>query len=225
MNKKVFLECPYCKNKTLHRVLANHIYNDHVYFTYNGKKTEVTTCDYFVVCEGCNKPALYYTNDFLTDDFDSFEKVIMCHPNRDELNEFVPDEIKKIYSESGRILELSPSAYVTQIRKALEFICKREGAKNSTLKGKIKELVNKNILPGIISKIADKIRLIGNIGAHEIETDIKIPDAWILRDLFRAIVEYLYVIPNKIKRIEESVSCKKFGQAYTQDSIISPTDK
>jgi len=211
--KKLYLECPYCKNNTFHRVLASHEYRSH--FFYHEEKIEVTACDHFVACEGCNNTTLYYTNDFISNDLYSFDGAIVSYPNRHKVSDIIPDEIKEIkkaYSEAEKILELSPSAYVTQIRKLLEFVCKKEGAKSANLKEQIRELSRKNILPGMIPDIADKIRFIGNIGAHEVETEVLVGDARIIRDLFYAIIEYLYILPRKIKAIEEAINRRNKGK-------------
>lgn len=212
MNSRIQLECSYCKNITNHRVIANHVYKDFDYKVDGYKLDDViNACNHFVACEGCGRTALYYADDFYCRDPYSLEEAICLYPypGKVKFGNEVPHKIKRLYSEAELVLESSPGACVTLIRKALEFVCRSKGAKEFNLKGQIRELSDQNILPGILPDIADKIRFIGNIGAHDLETDVKVLDAQAILELFRVIVEYVYILPTKIEKIEEIIAKSK----------------
>jgi hypothetical protein len=47
------------------------------------------------------------------------------------------------------------------------------------------------------------LRRVGNIGAHAMEEDVSIWDAELVDDFFRSVVEYVYIAPAKIRRMQE----------------------
>jgi len=56
--------------------------------------------------------------------------------------------------------------------------------------------------------MAETLRFIGNIGAHEIEVDIDQTETRAIDDFLVAMLEYVYVAPNKIKNLKDSISKK-----------------
>ena len=50
------------------------------------------------------------------------------------------------------------------------------------------------------------MRQIGNLGAHAGDGEVDFWDAELLDDFFRAVVEYVYVVPSKIARMKQRIS-------------------
>jgi hypothetical protein len=57
------------------------------------------------------------------------------------------------------------------------------------------------------------------MGAHASEMSVTTPDTWVLDDFFKAIIEYVYVAPSKLKdfrgKLEER---RKEGSAEPADA-------
>ena len=103
---------------------------------------------------------------------------------------------------------MAPNAFAVQIRRALEALCEDRGAKNGTLQNMLNELSTKGEIPSTLIEATDLLRLIGNIGAHASEDSVKPWQVRTLDEFFRAIVEYVYIAPSKIKEFREGL--KKF---------------
>ena len=117
----------------------------------------------------------------------------------------VPDKLLQIYQEAWPLRKKSPSAFVNQIRRALEFICHQKNARGETLSEKLVDLSAKEIFPSNLTAMSDLIRRVGNIGSHADESEVDIWDAELVDDFFRAVVEYVYIAPEKIERLKQRI--------------------
>ena len=115
----------------------------------------------------------------------------------------IPTDVVSTYTKAWPLLKKNPSAFANQIRRGLEHICNDQGATGKTLFAKLKDLATKGVFPTTVSDLAGQIRLVGNTGSHASDTDVDIWDAELLDDFFRMVVEYVYVTPAKIKRMEQ----------------------
>ena len=50
------------------------------------------------------------------------------------------------------------------------------------------------------------LRLLGNIGAHASQQPVKPGHVRVIDEFFRAIVEYVYIAPQKIKQLKDQLS-------------------
>lgn len=117
----------------------------------------------------------------------------------------IPDRILESYEEVWPIRHRSPTAFVGQIRRLLELICKDKDASGQDLFEQLNDLIGKGIFPGYFQDITDLLRRVGNMGTHASETRLDEWDAELIDDFFRSIIEYVYIAPAKIKRMEERI--------------------
>jgi hypothetical protein len=116
----------------------------------------------------------------------------------------VPKKVIDLYQKSWPLRHLSPGAFVVQVRKALEHICKDKGAVGKTLDAKLKDLAAKQTFPGHFAEMTDLMRKIGNLGAHaDDDHEVDYWDAELLDEFFRSIVEYVYITPSRIERMRQ----------------------
>jgi len=123
-------------------------------------------------------------------------------PHTMEPNQPIPDRVLSQYEEIWPLRHRVPTAFIGQIRRLLEFVCTEQGAAGKDLFEKLKDLTLKQILPGYFSQITNLLRRVGNMGAHAGDADLTIWDAELIDDFFRSVLEYLYVAPAKIRRME-----------------------
>ncbi len=133
----------------------------------------------------------------------SFEGAELLFPEPDELHHAVPEEIADIYEEASRIMVLAPNAYAVQIRRALEGVCEHRGALGGSLHDRLRQLATQGDIPPGLAEMTDALRIVGNIGAHYSRAKVTQPDASAIRDFFLAVVEYVYVGPNKVKEFRD----------------------
>ncbi len=73
---------------------------------------------------------------------------------------------------------------------------------NKSLKELIKIAVEQNLIPKTLEELSDSIRAVGNKSIHEAEgfTEEDARDIW---EFINIIVDYIYILPEKIRRIRE----------------------
>ena len=139
-----------------------------------------------------NYPELYPTGSSLTP-----------APYLVPAGELVPAKLAEMYSKTWPLKKKFPTAFVTQIRRALEYICHDQGATGRNLAGKLQNLIQQGVFPGHIGDVTDLLRQIGNIGAHDSQIEVTVWDAESIDDFFRLLVEYVYVTPAKIEIVRQ----------------------
>lgn len=205
-NKTVKLVCGHCGNKTPHRIVFRHL-NRKLFDETDEKKYYEEFETTAVICGTCEGVSLL--GDFKMNLHGFIQFYPRLYPNSGKLGNGIPDNIQKIYSEIWSIKQTAPSAFVGQIRRALEYLCKDKKAKGKNLFEQLNSLINMKILPETIAEMTDLIRKVGNIGVHATEEDIDIWDADLIDDFFRTIVEYVYIAPEKVQRLKNRMSVSK----------------
>jgi len=205
--------CPHCGNKSPQKLIHIQSTNDTTWIIENGEEIDLTVVYFVASCETCNHILVYRAVEGLPDD-KYFTSGNLVFPESGELHSSVPKTVSNIYSEALRIKSLAPNAFAVQIRRALEALCEDRGAKNDTLQKMLNELASKGEIPSTLIEATDLLRLLGNIGAHASVDSVKPWQVRTLDEFFRAIVEYVYIAPSKIKEFREGL--KKFkSQAGT----------
>lgn len=118
-------------------------------------------------------------------------------------NQPIPARVLHLYEEVWPLRHRAPAAFIGQVRRLLEFVCADQGASGKDLFAKLQDLSAKGVFPGYFIQISDLLRKVGNMGAHAAEEELSVWDAEIIDDFFRSIVDYVYVAPARIKRMED----------------------
>lgn len=117
-------------------------------------------------------------------------------------NQPIPSRVLTEYREVWPLRQRTPTAFVGQVRRLLEFVCDDQGAAGKDLFLKLQDLTTKGVLPGYFKQITALLRRVGNMGAHASDTNLSVWDAELIDDFFRSVVEYVYIAPAKIKRMD-----------------------
>ena len=103
--------------------------------------------------------------------------------------------------------DYSSGCYISSVimcRRVIQQGCQDKGAKKTNLFEQIEELtIDENL-----KKLAQKIRLWGNMGAHPdilLGEKVDEKDAKIAIDFVEKFLQYVYVIPKEIEEIEREV--------------------
>lgn len=95
------------------------------------------------------------------------------------------------------------------LRRTLELILIEKGAKKWGLKDKIEEIAEKGILPDTLKEASSLTKILGDSAAHDKEIEIDQQDVESMAEFVKFIIEYLYVVPDKINSYKERLSSKK----------------
>src|SRR5260370_541698 len=115
----------------------------------------------------------------------------------------VPETIEREYTAALKYRNSDPNACAVYIGRALDRICRYENVEGKRLIEKLRNLVRTKNLPQQLDTMADQLRELRNIGAHADEDDeVTAEDAPIMLDFLEALLEYLYVAPTKIAKVQ-----------------------
>lgn len=211
--KNEVFTCHHCGNKTSQKIIGNH--SQEIILDYHpttGEKISANQYFTFFECSTCFGLTIKTICSEEIDDPNelNYDKVFTAYPREKEFPENMPKSIVSCYKEAIKVKKVSPLAFSILIRRALEVMFVEQNIKGDTLNDKIKLMAKKDILPNAFIKMAEAIRLFGNSGAHQIDPIITADEVESLDYFFNATVEYVYIAPNKIKKIEESL--KKSGK-------------
>jgi len=201
--------CPHCGNRAPQRHIHTQNYLGQGYSMSGDLSDTDLPCAYYVaVCETCNEILLYYAFIDVVEDKD-FHLADLIWPDPGVLHKAVPKAVAECYSEAVRIKNVAPNAFAVQIRRALEAICDDRGAKKGVLQRRLEGLASQGEIPTILAEMTDVLRLLGNIGAHVADQSVKPGHVQAIDGFFRAVVEYVYVAPSKLKEFRDRL--ESFG--------------
>lgn len=204
MEKEQIIICPHCGNKTPQKIKCVTSLEEELFDDKGEHIAMVEIYDIFVQCKTCKKTSLFNNWEAAKDPF-NLEESELLYPSKKELSDGVPEDIKKSYLEAKKIEKASPIAFAVLIRRAFEYICKDKKAKGRNLKEKLDYLVRKEVMPTTLFKMATVLKSLGNIGAHANDFEIDLDKAKVMDNFFIAIIEYVYIAPEKIKKLEEGL--------------------
>jgi hypothetical protein len=199
--------CPHCGNTTPQKLVFTHSYQGVGYDSGTGAKDEYgPPCEYYIAtCSTCNDLLLYHNFIDQTDQ-ENFSEATLVHPSNQQLPNSVPGTIRQAYAEAARIQNIAPNAYAVMIRRALEAVCDDRKVQNGSLQRRLAILVERGELPATLAEMTTMLRTLGNAGAHYTVKAVTVPMTWGMNEFFRAIIEYVYVAPNKIEEFRKRLN-------------------
>lgn len=211
----IIVECSHCGNLTPHQKIHEYTHSKFFEDLGNGQKITENFTWLSYACKTCGGLNLY--GDFFSVyGYNELMKAKL-HPKGSGLlppshmlspSKPVPDRILRLYEEVWPLRHKSPPAFVGQVRRLLEYICHDQKASGKDLFKKLEDLVTKGVFPGYFREITDLLRIVGNMGSHATEDDLDVWDAELIDDFFRSVIDYVYISPAKIKRMQERIKIK-----------------
>lgn len=83
----------------------------------------------------------------------------------------MPEDVRNDYVEAAAVFGVSPRAAAALLRLALQKLCVHLGEKGEKIDVDIRELAKKGVLPDLLIKVADTVRITGNNAVHPGEMD------------------------------------------------------
>lgn len=114
----------------------------------------------------------------------------------------VPNKIAETFIAAKNVRNKSNHACILLLRSTLEKIAKDKGATKGNLYNKMKKLSDDGIIPSTLNEMAKILREVGNAVAHgDDESEFNDYTVNTLIDFTETIIDYIYVLPNKISLI------------------------
>lgn len=165
-------------------------------------------------CPVCHKITLiqFYRDEMMIDPdgwWDT-EETILFPINSIDSN-VLPETIKEAYEAALKVRNVDATACVLLLRRTLEIILKDQGATAWGLADKIEEIAKQGLLPDSLKEASFFTKKFGDSAAHG-EKPIDQNDMESLIELTEYIIEYLYIIPFKIKEFKQNAGRQDKGQ-------------
>lgn len=164
------------------------------------------------LCPVCNRFTieLVMTNSFETNQYGvPIETKKVLYPSIDTSLKRLPHGVREAFQASLKVRHIDGAVCAIAIRRTLEKMCKDKNAEGKGLYNKLKFLSENGTIPPILDEMSNIIKDIGNEAAHA--DDIEFDDV-VISSLIRfteIILEYVYVLPKEIKRIQFDMSSRK----------------
>jgi Domain of unknown function (DUF4145) len=156
-----------------------------------------------LMCSTCFQPTLRKTiMVYLEVDNELVEgETEILYPTKIVQLKNLPETIEKKYQAALRVRFIEPNACAVLVGRTLEAACNHENAEGRNLAQKLNELAQRGRIPDTLAEMAQQLRELRNLGAHDAEDEVTEEDVPIILDFLEAILEYLYVAPAKIEAV------------------------
>lgn len=202
-------ECRFCGNKTKIDIVGSHSIDQEVeYFEeqINDFVSEwmSSTSWLLLKCCVCNNVSLgsIYVDRSLGSR--GLEYTSIVYPMKTYNSFHMPKEIYNAYEVALKARYLDGALCLLSLRRTLEIICKQQGETRGDLVGKIQNLASKGILPAVLKDASDILRKLGNEAAHGDNKEFDKSQVDQMINFTELIIEYIYILPEKIKEMKES---------------------
>ncbi len=194
-------KCAHCGHNT---VWIEHQYKTDETYPYGTDEVSQVIIYNMLMCSTCSRPTLQKTirpyNKVDGEWFPSTTEVLYPSFKTSLIN--LPEKVERRFSSALRVQHVEPNAFAVMVGKTLEAVCNHEKIEGKTLSDKLNKLATSGRIPLILAQMAQQLRQIRNLGAHDAEDEITDEDVPIILDFLEAILEYLYVAPAKIAAVQ-----------------------
>ncbi|MDV2860105.1 DUF4145 domain-containing protein [Psychrobacter sp. CAM01] len=125
---------------------------------------------YESLCSYCSEPSLWRITKYNVSQFGKFpEEAELIFPDNGLAalpEDDMPKDVKTDYVEAARIFSKSPRGAAALLRLGLQKLCKHLGEDGSNINNDIRSLAAKNVLPPMVVRVADTVRITGNNAVH-----------------------------------------------------------
>lgn len=155
-------------------------------------------------CSTCHNISLLFTTDLDEDSSDLGQATVLYPHSKIALWE-LPNNIRITYAEARKVRLTSTAAFVMLGRRVIEMICIDKGELEGPLAKRLENLATKEVIPKQLVVAAQMIRILGNSGAHDELFTVKKSDCQTLEELIAVIIEFIYIAPKRIEKLQKSM--------------------
>lgn len=187
--------CPWCRQESLIRLVhwGQREYNFSAWE--NLRVGDQGGCYYLGECRRCRNPLLFKQAIAGPDEFPDSS---LEWPRWGFLHSSATSSVQAIYGRAFAVQKRSPSAYITQIRRALEALLDDLAVPSGSLAVRVQAMRRNGTLPAPLLEAADLLRRLGNAATHHGAEDISYLYTHVANNLFRALVDYAYGLPQSL---------------------------
>ncbi len=210
--KEELIKCFHCGNETLMKQTGE--------FKWDSRNVKYDDFDFYYIyemfaCPVCHKVTLretYSDETMIEPNYNSqmewYDKKTILFPINNIDSSSIPPKVKEAFEAALKTKEIDKNICLLALRRTLEFILKDKGAKKWGLKDKIEEIAEKGLLPDTLKEASSLTKILGDSAAHDKDLEIEQYDVESMVEFVEYIIEYLYIVPDKINTYKERLSFK-----------------
>lgn len=206
------IKCFHCGNETPMKKVGE--------YSWGSRDLESSEFDFLneyelFACPVCHKVTLreVYSDEYMIDfrDFDQmlyYDEKRILYPLSNVESNSVPGKVKEAYEAALKTKSIDKYVCLMALRRTLELLLKDKGATKWGLKDKIEEIAAKGLLPDTLKEASSLAKMLGDTAAHDKELEIDQYDVEAMVEFIGFIIEYLYVVPDRINAYKERLDAK-----------------
>lgn len=210
VDEEEIIKCFHCGNETIMKKVGE--------YSWGSRDFKYSDFDFFYqyemfACPICHKVTLRetYSDETMIEGYENpvygNEKNIL-YPLNNIDSASVPEKIKNAYEAALKTKGVDKYIGFMALRRTLELILKDQGATKWGLKGKIEEIAAQGKLPDTLKEASALAKLLGDTAAHDKELEVDNYDVEAIAEFLGFIIEYLYVVPDKINMYKKHLDEK-----------------
>ncbi len=214
-NKEEIIKCFHCGNETPMKKVGEYSWGSRDLDYSEFEEFDFLFKYELFACPVCHKVTLrqtygdesmiqYHANDQLS----FYDEQSILFPLSSIESNYVPSKIKAAYEAALKTKGIDKHICLMALRRTLELMLKDQGATKWGLKDKIEEVAAKGLLPDTLKEASSFAKVLGDTAAHDKEVEIDSYDIETIAEFISYIIEYLYIIPNKIRAYREVLDSK-----------------
>jgi len=204
----ILITCGHCDGMTSQEVVAGYE-NVVEEILHNDRRRMVVELHPVYRLSRC--PACGRFNLSVAEDEDPMSTIEVLWPVAPKRLSGLPSNVDTAYKAALSVKNIDSNAFGVLTRRLLEMVCIDRGAQGHSLIQQLRDLSTRGDIPGRLADMAQQLRQLGNLGAHA-GSDLTVAEVPLLDDLCRAILEYVYVAPQTIARVQERINALKGAQ-------------
>lgn len=205
------LECNHCGNTTYMIVATSYLHDFPLYHWeeiedhhewIQSKEIALSKEYKLFLCPVCDEITLEVTETNYEER--KIKKIVLYPFENTIINGVIPEQIHQAYISAQKVCKIDRNICLMALRRTLEMVCKDKGESIGNLYEMLTNLASKGALPPLLSEMAHILRDMGNSAAHGDAQEIPNELVCILMEFTRSILDYVYVLPNKIQEMQKS---------------------
>jgi hypothetical protein len=210
--KEEVIKCFHCGNETLMRQTGE--------FQWGSRDIEYDDLNFnytyeMFACPVCHKVTLRetYGDETMMEygpsgETEWYSKKSILFPINSIDSGSIPPKVKEAFEAALKTKCIDKNICLMALRRTLELILKDKGATKWGLKDKIEEIAEKGLLPDTLKEASSLTKILGDSAAHDKDLEINQHDVESMAEFIEFIIEYLYIVPDKINTYKERFSSK-----------------
>ena len=214
--KTEIIKCFHCGNETPMQKVGEYSWGsrDEQYsdfdFLYKYELFACPVCHKVTLRQAYGDETMIHYHNY--DEISYYDEKSILYPLSSMESTSVPKKVKEAYEAALKTKSIDKYVCLMALRRTLELLLKDKGATKWGLKDKIEEIAAKGLLPDTLKEASSLAKVLGDTAAHDKELEIEQYDVEAMAEFIGFIIEYLYIVPDKISTYKVRFDAKSTSE-------------